>query len=202
MKELIIKNIHWLIIFYAANNIFALYEEKSEQFENIIAQTPVLSSKIQKEKRKLVQIEEFKKNLSATKKRVTEVVKQIEKVQKQLPSDVNDAEVQRLLSEIGEKLRVQDEQQTPKNETNNGFYFAKEYEYKARGTFIQSLIFFENLEKSERILNVKSFNIERIQDNVRSRFQIVDFSIIIESFRYNKNYRERDAVKEIENQFK
>jgi Tfp pilus assembly protein PilO len=201
MKELLIKNIHWLLIFYAANNIFMLYEEKSEQFENIIAQTPVLSAKIQKEKRKLVQIEEFKKNLSATKKRVTEVVKQIEKVQKQLPSDVNDAEVQKLLSDIGSKLRVQDEQQAPKNETNNGFYFAKEYEYKARGTFIQSLIFFENLEKAERILNVKSFQINRIQENVRSRFQIVDFKIVIESFRYNKNYRERDAVKEIENQF-
>lgn len=201
MKELLIKNIHWLLIFYAANNIFMLYEEKSEQFENIIAQTPVLSAKIQKEKRKLVQIEDFKKNLSATKKRVTEVVKQIEKVQKQLPSDVNDAEVQKLLSNIGSKLRVQDEQQAPKNETNNGFYFAKEYEYKARGTFIQSLIFFENLEKAERILNVKSFQINRIQENVRSRFQIVDFKIVIESFRYNKNYRERDAVKEIENQF-
>jgi Tfp pilus assembly protein PilO len=201
MKELLIKNIHWLLIFYAANNIFMLYEEKSEQFENIIAQTPVLSAKIQKEKRKLVQIEEFKKNLSATKKRVTEVVKQIEKVQKQLPSDVNDAEVQTLLSNIGKGLRVQSEQQAPREEQNNGFYFAKEYEYNAKGTFIQSLIFFENLQKAERILNVKSFVIASAEEDVRSRFQIVDFTIMIESFRYNKAYRERDAVKEIENQF-
>jgi len=201
MKELLIKNFHWLIIFYAANNIFMLYEEKNETYQNIISQTPVLEAKIRKEQKKLLQIEEFKKNLSETKKRVTEVVKQIEKVQKQLPSDVNDAQVQSLLSDIGAKLKVQNEQQSPKQEDNNGFYFAKEYEYKARGTFIQALIFFENLERSERILNVKSFNIESIKEDVRSRFQIVDFLINIESFRYNKNYRERDAVKEIEKQF-
>lgn len=201
MKELLIKNFHWLIIFYAANNIFMLYEEKAEQLENVLVQTPVIQGKIKKEQQKLVQIEEFKKNLSETKKRVKEVVSQIEKVQKQLPSDVNDAQVQSLLSDIGEKLRVQDENQTPGQEDNNGFYFAKIYEYKARGTFIQSIIFFENLEKAERILNVKSFNIEAIQEEVRSRFQIVDFRIVIESFRYNKSYRERDGIKEIEQQF-
>tara|TARA_B100001971_G_scaffold213155_1_gene245494 strand:- start:84267 stop:84875 length:609 start_codon:yes stop_codon:yes gene_type:complete len=201
MKELLIKNFHWLIIFYAANNIFMLYQEKNDQYQNILTQTPVIKAKIEKEKRKLIQIEEFKKNLTETKKRVKEVVKQIEKVQKQLPTDVNDAQVQSLLSDIGSKLRVQSESSSPGQEDNNGFYFAKLYQYQARGTFIQSIIFFENLEKAERILNVKSFNIEAIKDVVRSRFQIVDFQITVESFRYNKNYRESDGIKAIEQQF-
>lgn len=201
MKELLIKNFHWLIIFYAANNIFMLYQEKNEQYQNVLTQTPVIQAKIQKEQRKLIQIEEFKKNLTETKKRVKEVVKQIEKVQKQLPTDVNDAQVQSLLGDIGSKLRVQNESSSPGQEDNNGFYFAKIYNYKARGTFIQSIIFFENLEKAERILNVKAFNIEAIEDEVRSRFQIVDFEITVESFRYNKNYRESDGIKAIEQQF-
>lgn len=201
MKELLIKNIHWLIIFYAGNNLFMLYEEKQEQLDSVLVQTPVIAAKIKKEEKKLVQIEEFKKNLNETKKRVKEVVSQIEKVQKQLPSDVNDAEVQTLLGSIGDKLRVQNQKQSPGREVNNGFYFAKDYNYSARGTFIQSIIFFENLEKAERILNVKSFNIKAINERVRSRFQIVDFQVLVESFRYNKGYRERDGIKEIENQF-
>ena len=201
MKELLIKNIHWLIIFYAANNLYTLYEERNGQLQNVLNATPGLQKKITRESKKLVQIEEFKKNLSETKKRVKEVVTQIEKVQKQLPSDVNDAEVQTLLGGIGDKLRVQDQNQSLGQEDNNGFYFAKIYDYSARSTFIQAIIFFENLEKAERILNVKSFNIQSIEEDVRGRFQIVDFQVQVESFRYNKSYRERDGIKEIEQQF-
>ena len=202
MKDVLIKNLHWFIFAYAAQGLFLMYTEKDEQYQELISQTPAIKAKIQREKRKLVQIEEFKKNLAATKERVKEVVKQIEKVQKQLPTDVNDAEVQELLGNIAQKLKMKKPQQVPKKEENLGFYFAKEYEFKGRGTFLQSLIFFESLAKAERILNVKNVKIEHISDKVRSRFQIIDMQTTVESFRYNKDYKEKSGVEEIEQQFK
>ncbi|MEX1099067.1 MAG: type 4a pilus biogenesis protein PilO [Bacteriovoracaceae bacterium] len=201
MKNVLIKNIHWFIIAYAAQGLFMLYSEKDEAYQNLITQTPVLKTKIAREKTKLSQIEEFKKNLSSTKDRVQEVVKQIEKVQKQMPSDVNDAEVQELLGNMATDLKMKQPNQSPGNEADHGFYFAKEYQFQGRGTFLQALIFFESLSKAERILNVKEVKIKHISEKVRSRFQIIDLQTKVESFRYNKNYKEKSGVEEIEKQF-
>lgn len=202
MKDLLIKNLHWFIIAYAVNNLYVMYSEKSEQLQNLQNATPGIQAKINREKRALAQIEDFKKNLSKTKERVLEVVKQIEKTQRQLPADVKDTEVQELLGGIANKLKMQSVQQSPGKEENNGFYFNKEYSFKAKGTFLQSLIFFESLSKAERILNVKKVKIEHDEAENRSRFQIVNMETTVESFRYNSSHVEKSGVEEIENQFK
>lgn len=202
MKDILIKNLHWFFIAYAAQGIFLMVTEKQENLDMLLSQTPVIKAKIQKEKRNLSQIEEFKKNLTNTKERVQQVVTQIEKAQRQLPSDVNDAEVQELLGGMAQDLKMKQPKQSPGEEENHGFYFAKKYEFQGRGTFLQSLIFFESLAKAERILNVKKVVIKHIDEKVRSRFQIVDLETTVESFRYNKNYKEKSGVEEIEKQFK
>ncbi|MBC77383.1 MAG: hypothetical protein CME64_15365 [Halobacteriovoraceae bacterium] len=202
MKDSIVKNLHWFILAYAVQMLYFTYEEKDEQYQSLIQQTPAIQSKIAREKRKLTQIEEFKKNLSSTKERVKEVVKQIEKVQRQLPTDVNDAQVQEVLGGIADKLKIKNPVQYPEAETNKGFYFAKEYVFKGRGTFLQSLIFFENLAKTERILNVKNVKITQSQEQGRGRFQIVEMETMVESFRYNENHKEKTGIDEIEAQLK
>jgi Tfp pilus assembly protein PilO len=202
MKEKIVSNLHWIIIFYALFDCFELYEQKEVALESSAVSIPVIEAKIIKAERKIKQIESFKKNLSKSKERVKEVVKQIEKVQKQLPSDVNDTVVQSIIGDIANKLKIKEPSPVPEKETNNGFYFAKDYRLTAYGTFIQFLIFFENLNQTERILNVKSLNISFDKDKTKGRFPIVSLSAIIESFRYNQNYKEKSGVEEIENKFK
>lgn len=202
MKDVLIKNLHWFIIAYAAWSTFTVFEEKEEEYKNLVQQTPALQSKIAREKRNLSQIEEFKANLAETKDRVREVAKQIEKAQRQLPADVNDAQVQEMLGEVSDKLKMKQPKQSPLEETSHGFYFAKLYSFEAKGTFLQSLIFFETLAKSERILNVKNVEIKQSTEKTRSRFQVVNMKTTVESFRYNKNHVEKSGVEEIEKQFK
>jgi Tfp pilus assembly protein PilO len=202
MKEMLVRNFHWFIVAYAVLGIWEVYETKMEEIDRAQQQVPIVEGKIEKAKREIKKIERFKKNLSSSKERVKEVVKQIEKVQKQLPSEVNDTEVQSLIGDIAKKLKIQDPSPTPGSEKNNGFYFTKEYEFKGVGTFLQALILFENLEKSERILNVKSLNIELDEKKAKSRFPILNINTVVESYRYNNNYKERSGVNEIENKFK
>ncbi len=201
MKESLVKNLHWFIILYACWGLFVIYEEKEAQLETSAVSIPVITAKITRSKAKLRQIETFKKNLSQSKERVQEVVKQIEKVQKQLPSDVNDTEVESLIGDIANNLKIKEPQPSPDKETNNGFYFAKDYRLTGYGTFIQFLIFFENLEKTERILNVKSLELVYDESKTRGRFPIVNLTAIIESYRYNTEYTERSGVEEIEKKF-
>lgn len=202
MKNLLVKNIHLIILLYAGSNLYTLYTEKTEALVQLEAGTEPMQIKITKEGRKLKQIEEFKKNLEVTKNRVKEVVTEIEKVQKQLPEDLNAAVVQEMLSDLSEKLRIKGVTQTPGNETTQGFYFTKEYNLKAIGTYLQGLILLENIEKSERILNVKSYEVSYAKVENRSRFPVLDINLVLESYRYNKSYKERSGVEEIENKFK
>ena len=123
-------------------------------------------------------------------------------MQKQLPTDVNDAKVQEMLGGIASKLKIKKPVQFPEAESNKGFYFAKEYTFKGRGTFLQSLIFFENLAKTERILNVKNVKISQSPEKDRGRFQIIEMETRVESFRYNEGHEEKSGVEEIEQQFK
>src|SRR5690606_29286257 len=109
---------------------------------------PGLHTSIEKSKKKIAEIETFKENLAASKERVQEVVKQIEKVQKQLPTDVNDTLVQQYFSKTAEKLRMLNPNPTTQIEILNGFYYTKNYKFTASGTFLQTLILLEQISKS------------------------------------------------------
>jgi Tfp pilus assembly protein PilO len=194
MKDFFLKNIHMIIIAYTALGLYDIYEQKMQQLEQEKQETPTLENKIRKAKRKLREINKFKQNLNVSKQRVREVVKQIEKVQKQLPTDVNDAEVQQLVGNIAKDLKIKNPSPSPGKEVLNGFYFAKDYKFSAEGTFLQFLIFFEKLAKAERILNVKKVRMAHIKQEIRSRFQVLNITAIVESFRYNKNYEEKVDV--------
>lgn len=196
MKNSILKNLHLIIIIYAFWGFYNIYEEKTLLIETERNETPSLETKISNSKKKLKEINKFKENLKNSKERVTEVVKQIEKVQKQLPSDVNDAEVQELVGNIAKDLKIKNPSPSAGKETLNGFYFAKDYNFSGRGTFLQFLIFFENLSKAERILNVKELSFTYVKENIRSRFQVLEMAAIVESFRYNKKHKEK--VDEVE----
>lgn len=191
MKNTILKNLHLIIILYACYGYFTIYEEKSLIIEQESQETPSLEAKIEKANLKLKQIDKFKKNLEASKEKVREVVKQIEKVQKQLPSDVNDAEVQQLVGNMANDLKIKNPSPSPGKEVLNGFYFAKDYSFSGTGTFLQFLIFFENLSKAERILNVKKVSFSYVKETIRSRFQVLDLNAVVESFRYNKAHKEK-----------
>ena len=199
MKEKLISQFHWIIIIYAAFNVYTLQEEKLIEIEAAKQEIPRLQGKIDKQKIKLDGIEEFRKNLAASEERVKEVVKKIETIQKQLPTNINDTEVQGSVKEISQTLKIRDPQVVAENEVNRGFYFAKDYKFTGTGTFLQFLILMEKLEvmaSNDRILNVKSLSLSvtdsLAENDKKSRFQLLNFEAKIESFRYNPNYDVRE----------
>lgn len=202
MKDMLIKYIHFFVILYAVWSFSELFNQHEEKLANLNAELQGQQSLVAKTEVKLKKIAEFKKKVGNFKERVREITIQIEKVQKQLPADVNDTEVQQLVGGIAKDLKIKNPAPSPGKEEPNGFYFAKNYDFQASGTFLQFLILLEQLEKSERILNVKDFEFKKPESNERSRFQVLNAMITLESFRYNTNYKEDDGVKSIEQKFK
>lgn len=199
MKDILVSNAHWLIIGYIAMGLFGMYEEKEVEHVELADSLPIVEAKLNKTKIKLAKIEKFKKDLEASRAKVKEIVKKIETVQKQLPSGINDTEVSTGLSKISKNLKMRDASTIPKIEKNKGFYFEKDFVFEATGTYLQFLIFYENLMKSERILNVKDFEIftDAATEKSKSRFKIIKLKTTIESYRYNSNFKEKSKVNKI-----
>jgi Tfp pilus assembly protein PilO len=184
---------HWFIISYALFGLFEIYETKSLELELSSQQVPKMRSNVSKLKKKIAEINQFKKDLALSEDRVRVVVKQIEKIQKQLPTQINDTEVQSILTDMSHSLKIKNPNTQPLKEIKHDFYFAKNYKYSAKGTFLQFLILFEKLEElasKDRILNVKDFEFKISESSdKKSRFQILEFETTIESFRYNPNHK-------------
>jgi Tfp pilus assembly protein PilO len=193
MKDILTKNIHMFLILYTAYNIFTIYEEKSLLVENKTSNLAGSERKLKKSKKELAKIDQFNKDLEASRERVKEVVKEIKKVQRQLPSEINDTEVQGILTDISNDLKMSGPETKPLEEIAHGFYYSKEYIFDAKGTFLQYLIFYEkleNLSKAGRILNVKYLRISQDKNSdKRSRFRTLRLTTNVESFRYNPNYK-------------
>lgn len=193
MKDTIIKNLHVFIFLYTAFINFELYEQKTEEVESLKGVVASTEARLARSRTELAKVDQFNKDLESSRQRVAEVVNEIERVQKQLPSEINDTEVQQILTGISSDLRMQNPNMVPKSEVPQGFYFSKDFDFSAKATFLQSLIFFEkleNLSKSNRILNVKYVKIfDDPEADKRSQFRGLQLATNIESYRYNTSFK-------------
>lgn len=199
MLDLIVKNLHVLFILYAGWSAMGYQERISQMYQSTKNQLVSSEAKLNKAQRDLVNVKKFQENLEESKRKVKEVVAKIAEMQRQLPSDIQDTVVTGKLTDFATELKMVNPSSNPKLEVNNKFYFSKEYNFDAQGTYLQAMIFFEkleNLSKSDRILNVKYVKMKNSEDaDPRSRFKILDITTTIEAYRYNNSY---DPTKDIE----
>jgi Tfp pilus assembly protein PilO len=204
MKEFVsnaLSKLHLLILLYGAWSFYSIYSEFQTQIDEIVAQKPAIEEEIKKAEKKLGQIDEFRKNVDQTKLRVNGVFSNIEKVQRQLPSEINDIEILEFLSREGRSLNVPELEPNPKDEQPMGFYISKQYNIKGRATFLQFVVFLERINGAERLFNVKNFRITAPVEAQKGRFQVVNFDATIDTFKFNSSYKESSGVEEIETEF-
>ncbi|CBW25067.1 putative pilus assembly protein [Halobacteriovorax marinus SJ] len=197
MKGLVSK-IHIFIFLYLAFGVFTKWQEHSEKLSQMEMQIPAVTAKINKSKREKKQITAYLKDVEAAKERIELVAQEVEKIQRKLPDVVDDTKNLSLLKNLAEKLNIRSIYLTPLDEITKGFYIAKRYSLKASGTFLQFLMLMEQIGSTQTILNVKRISLENQQEKQRGRFQIIDADIIIETYRYNSNYKESRGIEDIE----
>jgi len=205
MKDLVsnvLSKLHLIIILYGLWGFYSVYSEFETQLEEIEMQRPAIEADIKKSEQKLGQIDEFRKNVDQTKLRVNEVFSNIEKVQRQLPSEINDIEILDFLSKEGRTLNMPALEPNPKEQQPLGFYISKQYSLKGKATFLQFVVFLERINNSERLFNIKNFKVFSPKEAQKGRFQVVDFEGTIDTFKFNASHKESSGVEEIESEFK
>ncbi|MBY0516186.1 MAG: type 4a pilus biogenesis protein PilO [Bacteriovoracaceae bacterium] len=204
MKEMLSKflaKLHVILFAYAAYGFYEVYSEHETLLEEINAQIPAVQTDIATAQKKLSQIDEFRKNVDQTKLRVTEVFNSIEKVQKQLPAEINDIEILDFISKEGRGLNMPEIEPNPLREQPMGFYISKPYQIRARGTFLQFVIFLERINSADRLFNVQNLTIRSDTQPQKGRFQVVSMDTTIDTFKFNSSHKESSGLEEIETQF-
>ena len=192
MKDLvnkIIGNIHFVILLYGLYGAWISFDEHSIRMEGLEGQFAPVEAEIVNNKKKVKEIQEFVKKTEESKIRVEEVAKNIESAQKQLPAEINDNQILTFFNQEISSLNIKDPQITPGSETTSTYFISKQYSLKAKGTFLQVLIFLERVGNATRIYNVKSLKLVNHDSSQRGRFQMISADAVIEAFRYNPEFR-------------
>lgn len=192
MKELVnklITNAHIFILLYGLYGAWVMYDEHVVQLEEIHSRGSGLDSEIDSAKKKVNEIQEFLKKTDEYKVRVEEVAKNIESVQKQLPADTNDTQILSFFQSEINSLNIKDANFNPGKEEKSTYYISKEYNLRAKGTFLQFLIFFERIGTADRIYNIKNLKLTNSDQAQKGRFQIIEGSGVIQAFRFNPDFK-------------
>lgn len=192
MKDLVnklIANLHYVIFAYGLYTTFGQYEAHNSRLEGIATQASMVEQEIAATNSKISEIQDFVKKADEYKVRVEEVAKNIETVQKQLPAETSDGQIVTFFSQEMNTLNMKDSNLIPGQEVVNTYFISKDYGLKAKGTFLQFLIFFERLGNAARIYNVKELKLKVENDSRKGRFQIVSGEGIIQAFRYNPDFK-------------
>jgi Tfp pilus assembly protein PilO len=200
MQDLMSKflaQLHVIIILYGAWGAYSVYEEHDVAMAQIEEQFPITQEAIKSAEEKLNKIDEFRKNLDQSRLRVTEVFNNISQVQKQLPSEISDIEILDFFSKEAKSLNIPEIESTPNTELPMGFYISKPYSIKARGTFLQFVVFLERIEAAERLFNIKSLILRSENDVQKTRFRVVSLELLVDTFKYNSRHQETSGVENL-----
>ena len=192
MKDLlnkIISNAHILILVYGLYGAWVVYDEHIVQVEEIASRSAGIDAEIAEAEKKVKEIQDFLKKTDEYKVRVEEVAKNIETVQKQLPAETNDTSILTFFQNEINSLNIKDADFKPGAEEKSTYFISKDYSLKARGTFLQFLIFFERIGNADRIYNIKNLKLSIVEDGQKGRFQMVTGEGVIQAFRFNPEFR-------------
>lgn len=192
MKDLVnklIENAHVLLLVYGLYGAWVSYDEHSIQMEELVNREVGAQSEIGPLEQKVAAIQDFAKKTEEYKSRVEEVAKNIETVQRQLPAETNDSSILSYFQKEISSLNLKDADFKPGSEATSTYYISKDYSLKAKGTFLQFLIFFERIAGADRIYNIKNLTLSNGSAPQRGRFQMINGEGTIQAFRFNPNFK-------------
>ena len=91
-------------------------------------------------------------------------------------------------------LNIKDPDIVPAQEVPGTFFISKGYNLKAKGTFLQFLIFFERIGTADRIYNIKKLKIVNGETNQRGRFQIINSETVLDAYKFNPDFKIESGV--------
>lgn len=200
--SLFIPRLHLLWILWVGYATYLFFIEAQQGVALVMSQETMMAAKVIKKRTETHVMKSYILDAENAKQKIELVASHVEKLQKKLPMAISDAKILDYFMTTAKLLRIKDFTSEPSNEISKGFYVIKEYNFKMSGTYLQLLVFFEEVAKSEQLLNIKALDIVKSKKVTKSRFGVVNVTGVLESYRYNKNHKEDRGIEAIEKQYK
>ena len=201
MIKKLIQNIWILLLGYIIYNVYFHYTDHQEKMLSTTESIPGIKSRIVKNKQKIKELEGYFNDIDSAKERIERVAGEVEKIQRKFPSEIVDSFYISALMEFSKTLNMKKVEVRSGKEENKGFYYVKDFEFAAQGTFLQFLILLEKIENYEKLLNISKFKLTELSEKQKGRFQMIDGKITIQAYRHDPNHKEDRGIDNIEKSF-
>ena len=179
-----LAHIHWLIFLYAGFETYNQYLEYTEEIERISQSKGTTNQQIERHTKEQQDTDAFRKQIEEAKKTISKIHNEIDILKKRLPANVSEDKDIQSFQSMAKDLNMQDISVEPQEDIVNEHHIIKQYEFKARATYLQFLLLFEKISNLQRIFNIQSLRLEPPEEESRGRFQLVNGRSLITSYQY------------------
>ena len=177
------QNLHVLVFIWGIVSVLLDYVNHSDKKLQLNEENKNMDIQLNAQIKKKKLISDYKNKLSVLEKRLETITKEFKATQDRFPSEISDSNIK----DIAAKLKLNDFSFNFQDKKEEDFYLINTYQLKSIGTFLQFLIFFEQVKKMDSIINIKSLSLTRSNKNLLDRFQYLDAMATVEIYGLNKN---------------
>lgn len=186
MLQKVLSKAHWAILIYFGFMIHENYVEHEEMMEGLNSSKDGIQGQLRRLKENKKLLDTAVSDVDKIKRDIEHMNEEIKKLQERLPPGASPRETVVMFKGIAENINMKEVDIRPEGNDDREGYSVNRYEFNSVATFLQTLIFFEKIQDTQRIFNVDSVIIEMAeQQEKRGRFQFVKTYAMLESFYQN-----------------
>lgn len=182
--------ISMLSAYFAFSNLYDFYSVSVPEIEGRRA---AVEKQVESKKMELAKLREFAKNIESVKQELRELDIQLETALEVMPRTANFAELLRRMDMLAENSGVELQLFRPMSATArsepNAFYTVLKIDFTVVGSFAQSLVFFDQISRLKRLVNVEQIRFQKDSSSHRTITSTSDFPVriagVIKVFQFN-----------------
>ncbi len=172
------------LLFFA----YEIYDFNTTDVPRLESETARLESQNSEKQRELRKLQEFAQNIDKIKQDLHEINLQLESALEHMPRTFNLSELLRKLNLLAENSGIDLASFRPRRSNErkeNTFYSTISIEFDIRGTFAQTLVFFDQLSRLKRIVNIETLSMKAI-DVQKSGPLMASTQAVIRTYRFTE----------------
>lgn len=184
MKDLLFKYIHIFIFLYGAWDIFGIHDEFLVQQEQLQGQLDAQKAQLEKAQLRVKRIDDNQQKIAEYESALQKLESEFETLKIKMPPRSDQPKILQDLSTVARDLNIKTIVFNPLPSENRTDYVVNKVELSGKGTFLQFLLYLEQISKSERFFYIDQVLMTKSADQQKGRFVFVETKSVIQTFEH------------------
>ena len=188
------KLILLIIAFGFGIGVYEFYDFYTVEMEKMQQDRSAKEASLETQKSELKRLESFASNIQTIKQELKELSLQLEAALEHMPRNFNLASLMRKMTLLAHNSGIELTTFKPRKgeeKEGNSFYSTIQIEFALHGSFTQTLVFFDQLSRLKRIINIESIKLAAVastpqQRNTAANAAALDTNVTIKTYRFSE----------------